>query len=90
MRSAMSAQARDTLPDTNFLRSAAFAVILEDRDGLSRVIGTAWPLQAGMLVTNAHVAKVMDSLKPGEKLLVRKPGETRDHCGDGQAPPSRL
>ena len=77
MRSAMSAQARDTLPDTNFLRSAAFAVILEDRDGLSRVIGTAWPLQAGMLVTNAHVAKVADSLKPGEKLLVRKPGETR-------------
>ena len=78
MRSAVSAQAKNTLPDTNFLRAAAFAVILEDSDGLSRVIGTAWPLQAGMLVTNAHVAAVMDRLKPGEQLFVRKPGATND------------
>ncbi len=78
MRSTLSAQARDTLPDTNFLRSAAFAVILEDSEGLSRVIGTAWPLQAGMLVTNAHVAEVLDSLKPHEHVFVRKPGDTRD------------
>ncbi len=78
MRAAVSAQVKGTLPDTNFLRAAAFAVILEDSEGLSRVIGTAWPLQAGMLVTNAHVARVMDSLKPGEQLLVRKPGEARD------------
>ena len=78
MRSAMSEQVKGNLPDTNYLRAAAFAVILEDSEGLSRVIGTAWPLQAGMLVTNAHVAKVMDRLKPGEIVFVRKPGDTTD------------
>ena len=62
----------------NSLRQAAFAVILEDTNGRPQVIGTAWPLQAGMLVTNAHVAEVMDSLKPGERLLVRKLGATDD------------
>jgi hypothetical protein len=84
MRAEMSAQAKGTLPDTNFLRAAAFAVILEDSEGLSRVVGTAWPLQAGMLVTNAHVAEVMDSLKPGEHLFVRKPGEARDIAVTGK------
>lgn len=78
MRTTMSAQVRGTLPDTNFLRAAAFAVILEDREGLSRVVGTAWPLQAGMLVTNAHVAAVLDTLKPGEQIFVRKPGDGHD------------
>ncbi len=53
------------------LRAAAFAVILKGSDGLSKVIGTAWPLQAGMLVTNAHVAEV--GLKPGDQLFVRRP-----------------
>ena len=28
-------------------------------------------------MTNAHVAEVMDSLKPGERLLVRKPGDAQ-------------
>ncbi len=78
MRSAVSAEARNSLPNTDFLRAAAFAVILEDREGLSRVIGTAWPLQAGMMVTNAHVAAVLDSLKPGEMVFVRKPGAKTD------------
>ena len=73
MNESMAAQARAGFPSTKNLRAAAFAVILKGSDGLSRVIGTAWPLQAGMLVTNAHVAKVMDRLKPGDQLFVRKP-----------------
>ena len=76
MRTAMSKQVEGTFPSTAFLRAAAFAVILENDQGLSRVIGTAWPLKAGMLVTNAHVAKVMDRLKPHERLYVRKPRAT--------------
>ncbi len=78
MRARVSEQARNNLPDTEFLRAAAFAVILEDASGVSRVIGTAWPLQAGMLVTNAHIAEAMNSLKPNEKIFVRKPGTEQD------------
>ena len=78
MRAAVSKQAKGAFPSTDFLRAAAFAVILEDSEGLSRVIGTAWPLKAGMLVTNAHVAEVMNSLKPHEKLFVRRPGGTEN------------
>ena len=74
MRTAVSKQAEGAFPSTDSLHAAAFAVILEDSQHLAHVIGTAWPLKPGMLVTNAHVAKVMDRLKPGEKLYVRKPG----------------
>ncbi len=76
MRSVLDKEAQASFPSTDFLRSAAFAVILQDKDGLSRVIGTAWPLQPGMLVTNAHVAEV--DLKPHEQLFVRKPGSSDD------------
>ncbi len=73
MRSAVSKEAQGAFPTIDFLRAGAFAVVLEDGQGLAHVIGTAWPLKAGMLVTNAHVAAVMDRLKPGEHILVRRP-----------------
>ena len=84
MRATMSEQVEGTFPSTDFLRAAAFAVILEDGNGLSRVVATAWPLQAGMLVTNAHVAEVMDRLKPDEHLFVRKPDSTQDIAVTGK------
>ena len=72
MHAAIAEQVKNAFPSPDALRKAAFAVILNDRTKGPKVIGTAWPLQAGMLVTNAHIAAVMDSLKPGEQLFVHR------------------
>ncbi len=85
LRTTMAQSVRDSFPPTEALHDAAFAVILVNREGLGKVIATAWPYRAGMLVTNAHVAKVFDHLRPGEKLLVRKPGDSRNHTVIGEA-----
>ena len=72
MHAAIAEQVKTAFPSPDALRKSAFAVILNDRTKGPKVIGTAWPLAAGMLVTNAHIAAVMDSLKPSEQLFVHK------------------
>ncbi|TPM46204.1 trypsin-like serine protease [Mesorhizobium sp. B2-2-3] len=51
---------------------------------------TAWPVEPATLVTNAHVGRLMDTLKAGERLCVRSPGDTpRTYCANSwQAHPA--
>ena len=84
MQDVMSKQAQEGFPPTESLRQAAFAVILENTNGRPQVIGTAWPLQAGMLVTNAHIAAVMDSPEGGRDAGRSQTRRGRQHRRQGQ------
>src|SRR5690606_754553 len=59
LRQALAARAQEDFPSTDALRAAAFAVIRRDATGAERLLGTAWPFKPGVLITNAHVAKVV-------------------------------
>ncbi|MCB1477294.1 MAG: trypsin-like peptidase domain-containing protein [Tepidamorphaceae bacterium] len=57
------------------LEQAAYLVVLRDGNGGESAIGTAWPVAANKLVTNAHVAELFDKIdRNKEHLLVRSPG----------------
>ncbi|MER9134752.1 trypsin-like peptidase domain-containing protein [Mesorhizobium sp. M0830] len=51
---------------------------------------TAWPVEPATMVTNAHVGRLMDTLKDGERLCVRSPGDMpRTYCANSwQAHPA--
>ena len=85
LKESMQEQARGdfTSAQTEALRDAAFAVVMRKADGTERVLGTAWPYQPGMLVTNAHVAKAVDALKAGDTLMVRRPKDSEDFAVTG-------
>ncbi len=78
LRAGVEAAAKDDIRDTSALMAAAWAVVLKERGGTEKLIGTAWPYADGLVVTNAHVAVVQEMLKPGEALVVRKPDGSRE------------
>ena len=59
---------------------AAYLVILRNATGARMADGTASPVAADTLETNAHIVELFEKLEPGEKMLVRSPGENgRDY-----------
>jgi V8-like Glu-specific endopeptidase len=59
---------------------AAYLVILRNANGARMADGTASPIAADTLATNAHIVELFERLGPGEKMLVRSPGENgRDY-----------
>ncbi len=83
LRESLAARAKDDFASTDTLRAAAFAVIRRDATGAERLLGTAWPYRPGMLVTNAHVARILKQLRPDESVLVRKPENGGDFVVTG-------
>lgn len=57
------------------LARAVYAVQIRDAQGGLTAGGTAWIAGPDLLVTNAHVAVLREGLRPGEKMVVRAPGE---------------
>jgi S1-C subfamily serine protease len=57
------------------LARSVYLVSLRDAQNRERGVGTAWPISARLLATNAHVAEVMEKLGEGETMVVREPGE---------------
>ncbi|MCC7346774.1 MAG: FHA domain-containing protein, partial [Variibacter sp.] len=54
---------------------AAYLVVKQFPTGQMAAAGTAFPVAADLLATNAHVADQFNDLKAGEKLFVRAPGQ---------------
>ena len=66
------------------LEQAAYLVVLRDANGGESPIGTAWPVAANKLVTNAHVAELFNQIdRNKEHLLVRSPGSDPKSYGVG-------
>ena len=58
------------------LARAVYSVQLVDARGVAEPgAGTAWVVGANLLATNAHVAAARQGLRPGEKMVVRGPGQ---------------
>ena len=58
------------------LSRAVYHVQLQDSEGrLDIGGGTAWVIGPDLLATNGHVAIARDGLRPGERMIVRAPGE---------------
>ena len=58
------------------LARAVYSVQLVDARGVAKPgAGTAWVVGANLLATNAHVAAARQGLRPGEKMVVRGPGQ---------------
>lgn len=57
------------------LLQAAHVVAVQFASGQVIAQGSASPIAPDLLVTNAHVAEIRNTLRPGDKLLVRSPGE---------------
>ncbi|MGO9008211.1 MAG: trypsin-like peptidase domain-containing protein [Beijerinckiaceae bacterium] len=58
------------------LLSAAFLVVLRDKDGHSAVEGTAWAVGPKLLATNAHITEARaKALESGGTMFVRAPGK---------------
>lgn len=79
------------------LRNAAYIVIKCRVNAASVCDGTAeegfataWPVEPATMVTNAHVGRLLDTLKAGERLCVRSPGDRpRTYCANSwQAHPA--
>ncbi|MEQ9689184.1 MAG: trypsin-like peptidase domain-containing protein [Bauldia litoralis] len=60
------------------IQDAAYAVVIEGKDGSRTLLGTAWPVGEGLVATNAHVAAKYDP-RGARKLLVVHPGNTLTH-----------
>jgi hypothetical protein len=75
---------------TEKLMAAAYVVVLRFASGQETADGTASPIAADTLATNAHIVELFEKLTPGEKMFVRAPGpngktyeviETKRHPG---------
>lgn len=77
LQKAQAAQAADSIsaPVRDRLIAAAHVVIKQLASGDMSAQGSASPIGPDLLVTNAHVAALGVNMAPGEKLLVRAPGE---------------
>ena len=61
-------------PVRDKLIQAAHVVAVQFAGGQVVAQGSASPIGPDLLVTNAHVAEIRDTLRPGDKLFVRAPG----------------
>jgi hypothetical protein len=58
------------------LGRSVYLVSLRDAQNREHGQGTAWPISAHLLATNAHVAELREKLGEGETMVVREPGST--------------
>ena len=54
-------------------RDSVYLVIYQGTDGGETGVGTAFAVAPGTVATNAHVAKWIDRLEEGERLILRSP-----------------
>jgi len=53
------------------VRQSVYLVLVQNKVGGERVHGTAWVTENNQLATNAHVARIFETIKSDEKILVR-------------------
>lgn len=59
---------------TQALMASTYAVIRRAGDGTESLQGTAWPIAPGILVTNAHVVKLLDMVRgTADTIIIRPP-----------------
>ncbi|WP_319524685.1 serine protease [uncultured Desulfosarcina sp.] len=52
---------------------SVYLVLVRNSIGGEQPTGTAWVVEGGRLATNAHVARIMETLKSDEEMIVRSP-----------------
>lgn len=68
---------------TSTLMASTYAVIRRAADGSETLQGTAWPYAPGVLVTNAHVVRLLDMVRgTNDVILIRPPHGSGAEYGD--------